>query len=140
LSLMEFTIRIPRYWRNKAYLYRLEGYRCEECGQFHHSPRKICRKCGGRRLRPDKLPNKGRLIAYTVVKSATPMFEIYTPYIVGLVQMEDGTMLVGQLTDCDPEELREGMTVEATLRRIKADGEDKIIQYGYKFRPVLPTP
>ena len=132
-----FVVRIPRYWRRKGFRYRLEGYRCEDCGHFHHSPRLVCRKCGGRRLRQDRLSSRGRLVSYAIVKSGTPLFEQHTPYIIGVVRMEDGTLVVGQVTDCDPEELREGMELEATLRRIRVEGEDKLIQYGYKFRPVI---
>ncbi len=139
-TMMEFGIRIPRYWRGKPFRYRLEGFRCEECGEFHFSPRLVCRKCGGKRLRRDKLSERGRLISYTVVKSASPSFEAYTPYIVGLIRTEDGTTIVGQLTDCDPEELHEGMEVEATIRRLQTDGESKLIAYGYKFRPAIPRP
>ncbi|HID04298.1 MAG TPA: Zn-ribbon domain-containing OB-fold protein [Candidatus Caldiarchaeum subterraneum] len=132
-----FVIRIPRYWRSKGFRYRLEGYRCEKCGHFHHSPRLVCRKCGSRSIRRDRLSQTGRLISYTVVKSSTPLFEQYVPYVVGVVKMVDGSLVVGQVTDCDPEELREDMQVEVTLRKIRVDGENKLIQYGYKFRPVI---
>ena len=132
-----FVVRIPRYWRRKEFRYRLEGYRCEECGHFHCSPRLVCRKCGGRRIKKDKLSQTGRLVSYTVVKNSTPLFEQYVPYIVGVVKMADGSLVVGQITDCDPNDLQEDMQVEVTLRRIRVDGENKLIQYGYKFRPVV---
>ena len=134
---MEFVIRVPRYWRRKAFKYRLEGFRCDECGQFHFSPRIVCRKCRSRRLSPARLTARGKLLAHTIVRTSTPLFEQQIPYIVGLIQTEEGDMVVAQLTDCEPEELREGAIMEATFRRIRTDGESKIIQYGYKFRPVV---
>ena len=60
-----------------------------------------------------------------------------TPLIVGLVRLDDGTRVVTQLTDVDPQELRTGMRVEAVFRRVAADEPYGIIAYGVKFRPVL---
>jgi len=131
---MEFNVRAPRYWRGVPFRYRLEGYRCEDCGEFHFSVRKACRKCGKKALRPDRLPERGKLLTFTYVRTPPKSFE---PFVLGVIQMEDGTKLVAQLTDCEPEQLEEGMAVEATFRRLRADGDSKLIVYGVKFRPTI---
>ena len=46
-------------------------------------------------------------------------------------------MILAQLTDIDPEEIDFGMEVEMVTRKIREFGEDGIILYGYKFRPLL---
>jgi uncharacterized OB-fold protein len=82
-------------------------------------------------------PERGRLVHFTVVTQAQHGFEHVTPFIAGLVQMDDGTYLVGQMTDCDPENLTRGTVVEAVVRRLRADGDSRLIAYGIKFRPVI---
>jgi uncharacterized OB-fold protein len=74
-------------------------------------------------------------MSYTVVRQAPVGFEENAPYIVGVVEFEDGTRLLTQLADCEPEELRIGMEVEAVVRKIAQDGQSGLIIYGYKFRP-----
>jgi len=41
---------------------------------------------------------------------------------------------MAQLTECDPEEVKIGMEVEATLRKVYED--EDVIRYGIKFKPV----
>lgn len=59
------------------------------------------------------------------------------PYIIGLVETSDGSKILGQITDCRSSELREGMELEATFRKIKEDTDEKLIAYGFKFRPLI---
>ncbi|MEM2237537.1 MAG: Zn-ribbon domain-containing OB-fold protein [Candidatus Caldarchaeum sp.] len=131
------SVRPPAYWRSRPFIYRLEGSRCTVCGHFHPYKRLVCRRCRSKRLDEDRLPSKGRLLYYTVVTQAQHGFENNTPYIVGLVEIDDGTQLVGQLTDCDPEDLKPGTVVEPVVRRIRADGDSRLIVYGAKFKPLV---
>jgi hypothetical protein len=135
---MMFRFKVPQHWRAKQFRYRLAVYKCENCGTVHRGPVIICRKCRSTRLRQSELPRAGRLLSYTVVRQAPVGFEENAPYIVGVVEFEDGTRLLTQLTDCDPEELRTGMEVEAVVRKIAQDGPSGLIIYGYKFRPRVP--
>ncbi len=101
----------------------------------HQYPAIICRKCRSTRLRHTQLPQTAKLLSFTVVRQAPVGFEELAPYIVGVVEFEDGTRLVTQLTDCEPEELKIGMEVEAVVRKITQDGPSGLIIYGFKFRP-----
>jgi uncharacterized OB-fold protein len=134
---MNFKVRIPRYWRSRGFLYRLEGSRCVKCGEFHPFHRLVCRKCRSRTIVIERLPERARLLEFTVVHQPPSLLENSLPYIVGLVETQDGAKLLGQITDCNPEELTLGMELELTLRRLRTDGESNIIEYGYKFRPVI---
>lgn len=58
-----------------------------------------------------------------------------TPFIVAWVEMDDGSKVVAQMTDCEPEDLKPAMKVETVVRKIKVDGESRLIFYGIKFRP-----
>jgi uncharacterized OB-fold protein len=134
---MNFQIRIPRYWRAKGFLYRLEGSRCSRCGEFHVYTRRVCRRCRSRELALERLPNRVRLIDYTVVHQATLHNQDNLPFIVGLVETSEGVKILGQITDCEPEDVKPGMELETTFRRLGVDGDTNIIVYGYKFRPLI---
>ncbi len=125
-----------RYWRDRIQLYRLVGSKCKKCGRVYFPKRKVC-FCGSREMEEYKLPEKGRLVCFTVVRYPPREFEGYAPYPVGIIELEDGTKVLAQLTDVDVEALSEGAEVEFTLRRLREDGERGVIFYGYKFRPRL---
>ena len=59
------------------------------------------------------------------------------PYTVALVRLNEGPMITAQLTDVETDEVEIGMPVEMVTRRMQEDGEDGLIVYGYKFRPLL---
>lgn len=132
---MEFRFKVPQSWRSRQFRYRMMVYRCSNCGAAHHSPRVVCRRCGSSNFRYEPLPGVGRLLAFTLVRSPPTGFEEMAPYIVGVVELEDGTRIFSQITDCDVEDLRVGMEVEQVVRKIASDEDSKLIVYGYKFRP-----
>jgi len=129
-------MRAPIYWRNLPFRYRLAGWRCNHCGTFHHARPVLCKRCRSRDFSEAELPKTGRLIAYTILSSAPREFGELSPYAIGLIELDDGTRILSQLTDFREDELREGVRVEAVFRRIRVNGEQGLIEYGYKFRPV----
>ncbi len=60
-----------------------------------------------------------------------------TPYVLGVVELNDGTIITVQLTDVDPSNVTIGMSLEAVFRKVCEDGDSGIIEYAIKFRPVL---
>ena len=57
-----------------------------------------------------------------------------------LIKLHEGPLVTAQLTDVDAEDVHIGMPVEMVTRKIKEEGENGLIVYGYKFRPVLHEP
>ena len=51
-----------------------------------------------------------------------------------VVRQDEGPRIVAQMADCRAEDLKIGLEVESTFRRIYDD--DGVIRYGIKFRPV----
>ncbi len=126
---------IPRYWRLRNQRYRLEGTVCKECGAKHFPPRVVCPVCRSSHLEPFEFKGAGKVFSYTVVHQAPDIFDKQVPYIVALVELEEGVRLTAQLTDTDLEDVYIGMEVNMVVRKIYEDGENGPIQYGYKFRP-----
>jgi uncharacterized OB-fold protein len=115
----------------------LIGGKCNNCDYKFFPFRRTCPRCGSHLISEEKLPRKGRVLDYTVVHNPPRGYEYYTPYVIALVELENGAKVLTQLTDVDPEEVKEGMEVEMSLRILRVCGESGFIAYGYKFRPVV---
>lgn len=128
---------ITRNWRLRNQRYRLEGTQCAECGELHFPPRIVCPTCKNRELEPHTFTGRGSVYSHTTVYQAPDGFEDYVPYVVALVDLEEGPRVTAQLTDINPGEVQIGMPVEMVVRKLSEQDEDGLIVYGYKFRPPL---
>lgn len=83
------------------------------------------------------LSGYGVVYSYTLMYNAPKGYEDQRPYVIALVQLEEGPMVTAQLTDVDPDDVFIGLRVEMVTRKLKEEGPEGQIIYGYKFRPVL---
>lgn len=129
---------IPRFWREIQSRYNLVGSRCGNCGTVDFPPRAVCPRCGRKsvgRMERHRLSGRGRVVSYTMVHEAPPAFEMLKPYVLAIVELEEGVRVTSQIVDCNPAEVDVGMPVDATFRKLGEEGEAGIIHYGFKFRP-----
>ncbi len=66
---------------------------------------------------------------------APQQFVDQAPFAVGIVELEDGVRLTGQIVDCDFEKVKIGQAVKLEFRKIYDVGDSGVICYGYKFVP-----
>jgi uncharacterized OB-fold protein len=125
---------VPRYWRNEVPRYRLVGEECALCGNKYFPARPVC-SCGATEFKDYSLAKKGEVVTWTIINNAPIGFEKYTPYMVAMIELEDGVRIISQLVDISPEDVSVGLNVEACFRKVKENGKSGILQYGYKFRP-----
>ncbi len=128
---------VPRYWRERKIKYRLIGGKCKTCGRSFYPPRKVCPYCSSREVEKILLPRKGKVLSYTIIHVPPKGFENYSPYVVAIVELENGARVLAQLTDIDENEVKIGLEVEAVFRKYSEQSPEGIIEYGIKFRPVL---
>jgi len=126
---------VPEYWRNAKIYLHPTGTMCKKCGARYFPPRKICPKCGSRDLEEYPLPEKGKVLSWTVVRYPPDMFSDFAPYVLGLIELDDGTRIVAQIADVSIDEVKVGMRVRMTIRRAFEEGSSGIIRYIYKFVP-----
>ncbi len=124
-----------RYWREIPQRYRLEANKCKSCGGIYFPPRLICPECKKRELEPTKLAEKGKILSFTIIRVPPHQFVDQAPYAVGVIELDDGVKLTGQIVDCDFEDMKVGQRVRIEFRKIFQDGESGILCYGYKFVP-----
>jgi hypothetical protein len=128
----------PRHWRLKQQRLGMAGEICPSCQALIFPPRDVCPECGGEAKTPFYFSGKGEVYSFTTMLSGPAGFEEYAPYVVALVQLEEGPMLTAQLTDVDVDEVFIGMPVEMVTRKLRTDnGDVGTIIYSYKFRPLF---
>ncbi len=105
--------------------------RCEECGVLQHPPMVRCPACGSYRF--DYAVSSGRGRIYSHVEPVHPHFASFEPpYVVGLVELEEGTRLITNIVDLEPDQVEIGMPVELVVER-RNSGRNLPF-----FRPVRP--
>lgn len=124
----------PQVWRNKKIMYKLTASKCEVCGYISFPYSHYCTKCGSKNVKKVELSGKGTLLSFTVSYQARDGYEKGLPNIIGLIKLDEGIEIVAPIVDADLEKLKEGVKVEATLRRVYTDSYNGLIQYGLKFR------
>jgi uncharacterized OB-fold protein len=126
-----------RHWRLKNQRYGLVGEECDNCGVKLFPPRDVCLECEAPAKELFTFTGVGEIYSYTTIYDAPAGFEQYAPYTVALVKLDEGPLLTAQLTDIDPEDVQIGLPVEMVTRKLRTDGEEGMIVYGYKFRPMI---
>ena len=128
-----------RHWRLKSQRYNLVGEECDNCGTKLFPPRDVCLECEAPAKELFTFTGVGEVYSYTTIYDAPAGFEEYTPYTVALVKLDEGPLVTAQLTDIDPDAVAIGQEVEMVTRKMRSDGEEGMIVYGYKFRPRIPA-
>ena len=83
------------------------------------------------------LTGQGEIYSFTTMYSVPRGYESQKPYTVALIKLDEGPIVSAQLTDIDEADVRIGLRVEMVTRKLREDGEEGQIIYGYKFRPIM---
>jgi uncharacterized OB-fold protein len=126
---------VPMFWRRMKSLYSLIGVECLNCGKKYFPPRLICPECGGKEMKDYRFKGTGKVVSYSIIDVPPKGLKYQTPYGLAIVELDEGVRVTGQLVGCNLEEIKAGMRVETTFRKIIAVNKNGVIQYGYKFRP-----
>lgn len=133
-------MEIARHWRLNQQRYSLLGEQCPGCERKVFPPRDSCLDCQAAvdvRANPFTFTGRGEVYTYTTIYDPPAGFEHNAPYMIALVKLEEGPMVAAQLTDVDFASVSIGMPVEMVTRKLRADGDEGMIIYGYKFRPPI---
>ncbi|MER3397829.1 MAG: hypothetical protein C4315_07000 [Chloroflexota bacterium] len=101
------------YWE-KCRQHELWLRKCNDCQKAYFYPRDICPHCFSRKTTWVKASGRGTLYTYAIVyRPPSPAFRDKVPYVVALVELEEGprmpTNLVG--IEPDPAKIKIGMPV-----------------------------
>ncbi|MCX8184170.1 MAG: Zn-ribbon domain-containing OB-fold protein [Sulfolobales archaeon] len=126
----------PQFWRVKENQYKLVITICKNCGRKTVFKRPICPHCGSDGVEYIESAGIGVVEEFTKVYYKRDSSEDRLPEVVGVVKLREGVRVVGEIVGIRSDEVREGMEVEAVLRKYVSDEPYGIIYYGLKFKPV----
>ncbi len=128
---------IPLTWRRIPERYRLVGVECEQCGTKYFPTRMLCPKCRRKgKLKEIQYSGRGKVHSHTTIYSAPTGFEDEIPYVIAIIELDEGVKVLGQIDDCNPEDVKIGSKVEKIFRIIQREDPEGLIHYGFKFKLV----
>jgi uncharacterized OB-fold protein len=128
---------VARFWREIPQRYNFMGNKCGTCERVFFPPRESCPTCRRKsigNMKEIKLTGKGEVVTYTIIHVGPEDFEEQTPYPIAIIKLEEGPQITAQIVDCSLDEMKIGLKVESTFRKIQQDGHTGAIYYGYKFK------
>jgi len=79
---------------------RFMGLKCHQCGAYTVPPQKVCSACHSEDMEVVELSRKGEVRSFTVIYTAAEGFT--PPYIVALVELEEGPWITCNIINFDP--------------------------------------
>ncbi len=118
------------YWQ-AAKEHRLALPKCEDCGQFWFPPSATCPHCLSTNFAFQTVSGRGKVFSFvTFHRVYRPAFAQDVPYVVALVELEEGPRLLTNILGISHEEVRCEMPVEVVF-----DDYDEDVAVP-KFRPL----
>ncbi|MCF8142864.1 MAG: Zn-ribbon domain-containing OB-fold protein [Deltaproteobacteria bacterium] len=96
--------------------------RCRECEKYIFYPKLFCPFCLSQELSWVEARGKGKIYSFTVVYSYQPTeFSDDVPYIIGVIELDEGVRMMSNVVECDPEKVRCDMDVEVVFDQVTDD-------------------
>lgn len=111
---------------------RLCIQRCKGCGTHRYPPHRHCPNCRSAEAEWVTLGGRGKIYSWIVVRHPVPA-EVYAgevPYVVALIDLEEGVRMASNIVGCDPSRVHAGMPVEVVFEDVTPEVTLP------KFRPV----
>lgn len=97
----------------------LRYQRCERCGHVQTMPRALCSACQHRGLVWQVASGNGRIVSHTTVyRAPVPAFRDETPYVIALLDMDEGFRLMANVRDGASCPIAIGQAVRIGFREI----------------------
>ncbi len=90
--------------------------RCGACGRHVFYPRTVCPHCGSGAVAWVEATGAGRVHSFTVVHRAPAPYRDEAPYVVALVDLDEGVRMMTRLVDVLPGAVAVGMPVEVAIQ------------------------
>ncbi len=102
--------------------HELRMQKCTNCGQLFYPPSAMCPHCQNMKFEWAKLSGKGKVFSFIVVRRAShPGFAKDAPYVVAIIETDEGTRMTSNVIGCKPEDVKIGMPVEVVFEDATKD-------------------
>ena len=110
------------FWE-AARRHELSLQRCRACGRHVFYPRAACPHCLSPDLEWQRVSGRGTLHTFTIVHRGAKNFPLAVPYVLAVVELEEGPRLMTNLVgvEADPVRVRIGMPVEVVFEDVSSE-------------------
>ena len=109
------------FWEALA-RHELYFQRCRSCGSKRLYPRALCPACLSAATEWVRASGRGTVYSFTVTnQNQAPGFREELPYVLAMVELEEGPRLMTNVIGCAPDVVRIGMTVEVVFEDVTAE-------------------
>ena len=117
-----FTHKVPilktrRFWE-KLEDGEVYATKCRKCGRLYYPPQGDCARCLSSDVEWIKLSREAVLETYTQALQRPAGFSQYEPYIIAIARTRGGVRVMGWLEDIKLENVKVGMKLEMSTRRL----------------------
>jgi uncharacterized protein len=112
---------------------RLVVQRCSACGVWRWPPQVACPTCLSEEYEWTATAGRGRLYSYSVVRRPVDPARFDVPYVLAVVELDEGPRMLTNIIDCPFDQLRVELPVE--LRVVAFDDTLNL----YPFAPLATT-
>ena len=95
--------------------------RCDACKKAVFYPRSICPHCFADQLSWIVASGRGTIYSYTVAHQAFGAFASDVPFIVIIVELEEGARIMSRLLDAPRSQVKIGADVKVTFEKVEED-------------------
>lgn len=117
-----YTKPLPLITRTSRIFYdgckegKLLYQRCQDCREVIFFPKELCPNCMGRNLEWVASKGKGKIYSYTIAyASAPPEFAADQPYVLAIIELDEGFRMMSNIIQCDFNTLDSDMPVEVVF-------------------------
>jgi uncharacterized protein len=106
---------------------------CSDCQTLRVPPRPMCGNCQSLKWEPIESSGRGTVYSFVLPKYPPLPFLEY-PYVVALIELDEGVRIVSNLCNVEPDAIENGMPVEVFYEAFDAlpNGDELVL---HQFRP-----
>jgi len=95
--------------------------KCNSCGHIDHPPYLYCTNCMSEEHAWVEASGKATLYSFAINAYAVPFpFMEDLPYVLALVDLEEGPRMISNIVNCDHSKLKKGMSLEVVFEEASA--------------------
>ncbi len=98
---MEYKLTFEQY-NNALKERKLLGLKCQACGAIITPPKMVCPQCAASDFEITQLKGNGKIKTFTSVYVASEGRESECPYVIVLVELDEGPWIMGNLAGVEP--------------------------------------
>ena len=99
--------------------HRLVLPKCRSCGEIYFFPNGFCPHCLSEDIEWIEATGKGKIHAYSVVeRPPSPQFSEDVPYVVAMIELEEGPRMMSNVLEMSHEDIRIDMPVEVVFEDV----------------------